>query len=123
MIRRPPRSTRTDTLFPYPTLYRSVDDLPLEILASREPGVEGLVIVIIARAEIKPARGRRRGCTLAVLHRYRPARRGAIPVGADDLAVEADALAHMALLDDALEIFEDRRAVGRTEERSGVKEG
>src|SRR3546814_14188175 len=24
MIRRPPRSTRTDTLFPYPTLFRSV---------------------------------------------------------------------------------------------------
>src|SRR3546814_10677803 len=25
MIRRPPRSTRTDTLFPYPTLVRSID--------------------------------------------------------------------------------------------------
>src|SRR3546814_11336128 len=24
MIRRPPRATRTDTLFPYPTLFRSV---------------------------------------------------------------------------------------------------
>src|SRR3546814_9463676 len=27
MIRRPPRSTRTDTLFPYTTLFRSDDDL------------------------------------------------------------------------------------------------
>src|SRR6056297_4270490 len=27
MIRRPPRSTRTDTLFPYTTLFRSVDDV------------------------------------------------------------------------------------------------
>src|SRR3546814_16983893 len=27
MIRRPPRSTRTDTLFPYTTLFRSVDTL------------------------------------------------------------------------------------------------
>src|SRR3546814_7522547 len=26
MIRRPPRSTRTDTLFPYTTLFRSNDD-------------------------------------------------------------------------------------------------
>src|SRR3546814_8269172 len=26
MIRRPPRSTRTDTLFPYSTLFRSCDD-------------------------------------------------------------------------------------------------
>src|SRR3546814_822592 len=27
MIRRPPRSTRTDTLFPYTTLFRSLDEL------------------------------------------------------------------------------------------------
>src|SRR3546814_3431141 len=27
MIRRPPRSTRTDTLFPYTTLFRSLDAL------------------------------------------------------------------------------------------------
>src|SRR3546814_8187795 len=27
MIRRPPRSTRTDTLFPYTTLFRSLADL------------------------------------------------------------------------------------------------
>src|SRR3546814_19035713 len=27
MLRRPPRSTRTDTLFPYTTLFRSVDGL------------------------------------------------------------------------------------------------
>src|SRR3546814_3600565 len=27
MIRRPPRSTRTDTLFPYTTLFRSLDML------------------------------------------------------------------------------------------------
>src|SRR3546814_15603110 len=26
MIRRPPRSTRTDTLFPYTTLFRSADE-------------------------------------------------------------------------------------------------
>src|SRR3546814_7452626 len=28
MIRRPPRSTRTDTLFPYTTLFRSLDEGP-----------------------------------------------------------------------------------------------
>src|SRR3546814_12221986 len=42
MLRRPPRSTRTDTLFPYPTLFRSGPDAPwprraAEIL--RFPGV------------------------------------------------------------------------------------
>src|SRR3546814_20561921 len=31
MIRRPPRSTRTDTLFPYTTLFRSIEALsPVE---------------------------------------------------------------------------------------------
>src|SRR3546814_20132053 len=34
MIRRPPRSTRTDTLFPYTTLFRS--PLPLAILPHRD---------------------------------------------------------------------------------------
>src|SRR3546814_8176835 len=31
MIRRPPRSTRTDTLFPYTTLFRSVDRTAREV--------------------------------------------------------------------------------------------
>src|SRR3546814_20248634 len=30
MIRRPPRSTRTDTLFPYTTLFRSLDKVTLD---------------------------------------------------------------------------------------------
>src|SRR3546814_17873383 len=34
MIRRPPRSTRTDTLFPYTTLFRSIVTLPLGVLAA-----------------------------------------------------------------------------------------
>src|SRR3546814_1416516 len=36
MIRRPPRSTRTDTLFPYTTLFRSV--VPCAVAA--DPNVE-----------------------------------------------------------------------------------
>src|SRR3546814_10049008 len=35
MIRRPPRSTRTDTLFPYTTLFRS--NAPFEMVESFEP--------------------------------------------------------------------------------------
>src|SRR3546814_17398084 len=38
MIRRPPRSTRTDTLFPYPTLFRSHEQHPLEALEEPDPG-------------------------------------------------------------------------------------
>src|SRR3546814_12357947 len=36
MIRRPPRSTRTDTLFPYTTLFRSVcGEQPVEFLVTK----------------------------------------------------------------------------------------
>src|SRR3546814_18217306 len=52
MIRRPPRSTRTDTLFPYTTLFRS--DGPL--FAERARGAEHLQLVVgrqaIARLDL-----------------------------------------------------------------------
>src|SRR3546814_19102543 len=38
MIRRPPRSTRTDTLFPYPTLFRSVYHYPETLFAAHFVG-------------------------------------------------------------------------------------
>src|SRR3546814_20705385 len=41
MIRRPPRSTRTDTRFPYTTLFRSIDTLA----AKAAPGVLGVYTV------------------------------------------------------------------------------
>src|SRR3546814_9756907 len=37
MIRRPPRATRTDTLFPYTTLFRSLIVLTVRHLAPRVP--------------------------------------------------------------------------------------
>src|SRR3546814_17783683 len=39
MIRRPPRSTRTDTLFPYTTLFRS-PDVDLDPATDRERATE-----------------------------------------------------------------------------------
>src|SRR3546814_13412188 len=39
MIRRPPRSTRTDTLFPYTTLFRSSNMGDLSPLSNREEAV------------------------------------------------------------------------------------
>src|SRR3546814_9680367 len=38
MIRRPPRSTRTDTLFPYTTLFRSLADA--ERIADRDDRID-----------------------------------------------------------------------------------
>src|SRR3546814_6230481 len=37
MIRRPPRSTRTDTLFPYTTLFRSAREANAEIADPNSP--------------------------------------------------------------------------------------
>src|SRR3546814_16825853 len=51
MIRRPPRSTRTDTLFPYTTLFRSikvsvVDSATQQCIASSQyPDIESEIIV------------------------------------------------------------------------------
>src|SRR3546814_9178516 len=42
MIRRPPRSTRTDTLFPYTTLFRSRRP---RLIAARYRGIEQGVVV------------------------------------------------------------------------------
>src|SRR3546814_15292680 len=49
MLRRPPRSTRTDTLFPYTTLFRSGD---ARWRAAARPG----------EVHAAPARARRRAC-------------------------------------------------------------
>src|SRR3546814_5686480 len=60
MIRRPPRSTRTDTLFPYTTLFRS-DRYPELLLGQVQPLVggqegpgksDGVALEIITEAEV-----------------------------------------------------------------------
>src|SRR3546814_1872559 len=45
MIRRPPRSTRTDTLFPYTTLFRSVDG-GTDLQAAPHPGRVGAEVEV-----------------------------------------------------------------------------
>src|SRR3546814_18627407 len=52
MTRRPPRSTRTDTLFPYTTLFRSINDLMLLDPAHASKALchdPGCIMVAIAR--------------------------------------------------------------------------
>src|SRR3546814_4768323 len=44
MIRRPPRSTRTDTLFPYTTLFRSDHDVPVPLLFVQRRVLHGLFL-------------------------------------------------------------------------------
>src|SRR3546814_3451783 len=54
MIRRPPRSTRTDTLFPYTTLFRSRRSV-LGHIAERLVATQGGLGGPAADAELQPA--------------------------------------------------------------------
>src|SRR3546814_5011790 len=47
MIRRPPRSTRTDTLFPYTTLFRSKSKLAGERIMAEICGRHGIPLITI----------------------------------------------------------------------------
>src|SRR3546814_11246483 len=66
MIRRPPRSTRTDTLFPYTTLFRSADAHERIDLLSERDGVEQCRVTCDHAAVLKlldaPLTGCRRQC-------------------------------------------------------------
>src|SRR3546814_1018135 len=48
MIRRPPRSTRTDTLFPYTTLFRSFQPGNLVVIAARPAMGKSALVANIA---------------------------------------------------------------------------
>src|SRR3546814_2050477 len=100
MIRRPPRSTRTDTLFPYTTLFRSIAILEL----GAEGGIAARVRVVartdphdtleqtlqMPGADLQSAGDLRQGHALAVLRvdqaagpthqRHLPRRRGSLAV-------------------------------------------
>src|SRR3546814_10034551 len=58
MIRRPPRSTRTDTLFPYT---RSSD---LRLLGAARPARRGLVLPAVRGDRADQARGRKPICAV-----------------------------------------------------------
>src|SRR3546814_4456285 len=95
MIRRPPTSTRTDTLFPYTTLFRSGRQVANEVLghadlllggrvrvepdragdAVDEQQVEGLVVAphVGHRDAVRPQRAIDLGFDLEALERARPA--------------------------------------------------
>src|SRR3546814_3338793 len=78
MIRRPPRSTRTDTLFPYTTLFRSVIDGVRHVTVDQE-GVPSQII------------GGSR-CIAAVRHRLRCDDRDAIMPRSEEHTSELQSL-------------------------------
>src|SRR3546814_19851450 len=101
MIRRPPRSTRTDTLFPYTTLFRSQLGESLPPLASRlivhRRGEIGLKIERAAVGNValkhQPGTAQRKAASVrdrAVLHRTQAghARRRAIVTGPEGIVAQ-----------------------------------
>src|SRR3546814_11134510 len=64
MIRRPPRSTRTDTLFPYTTLFRSVQ-LATGNLGS-EDGAGIQAVAVVAAADTADVVGEHTGVQLEI---------------------------------------------------------
>src|SRR3546814_7942529 len=59
MIRRPPRSTRTDTLFPYTTLFRSLNGQPsLALKVSKRSGENIIETIERVRAVVEAQRAR-----------------------------------------------------------------
>src|SRR3546814_19608881 len=62
MIRRPPRSTRTDTLFPYTTLFRSIcSEHNIGQPKAAEAAPKSAIIAKAGRAHNRPASPRHRG--------------------------------------------------------------
>src|SRR3546814_15603728 len=89
MIRRPPRSTRTDTLFPYTTLFRSLDRRvrlrTFEIAIFIEPASD------VLRRIARQVERRRRGGTADGGIEVRPVIVGAAPRNIQQRADLADA--------------------------------
>src|SRR3546814_19355697 len=114
MIRRPPRSTRTDSLFPYTTLFRSVGAvfcvLDLGGIGRRTPGAESAFVHFAARAEIAGARILR--CS---------ERAGVEAVAAAD--TEILRMQHHGVLRGVEAVDRADRRAGRSEERRVGKEG
>src|SRR3546814_5693770 len=87
MLRRPPRSTRTDTLFPYTTLFRSYAQAGLLVspsiaymysfaeiaaeLALETPGIDCLETATICRGPRNVGSGVTVGSTASIFEAYR----------------------------------------------------
>src|SRR3546814_1222857 len=71
MIRRPPRSTRTDTLFPYTTLFRSAD-----AVARRLERLVGFRLVAVAAKVLQGNTVARAGIAEQLFHALQPRQHG-----------------------------------------------
>src|SRR3546814_1399101 len=131
MIRRPPRSTRTDTLFPYTTLFRScgVRNAPVRRHRLPRPDRAHLVRRIVADGkdeiehrrirpgELLPAFGAKAGDIVVEALQHLQAQRVHLPLGLASGAERAEAAQPLAL-EDRLRQNAARGIAGRSEEHT-----
>src|SRR3546814_8925459 len=80
MIRRPPRSTRTDTLFPYTTLFRSYRRVPRPDRETYFPDSPARARAVLPRTQ--PSRNRDGAARCSAARSPRPVRRAcAVEIG------------------------------------------
>src|SRR3546814_14577939 len=99
MIRRPPRSTRTDTLFPYTTLFRSDQDRAVAVIDTQSCVRRALHLDIAAEVErpfVAAAVGTAQGVSLLrilrlVLEEYEAIERAGAAVLGDQMHVRSSA--------------------------------
>src|SRR3546814_15736127 len=104
MIRRPPRSTRTDTLFPYTTLFRSIDGRKFGPAAPRP------VLIVEEMIEKALVSGRAR--------RLRPLR--CVPIEAQAVAGPRRRLGARHIAAPGADAIGGQRQTGRRHRRTGV---
>src|SRR3546814_18888977 len=112
MIRRPPRSTRTDTLFPYTTLFRSLGEAAIVAAALRDLRGE-----FAGRRKDEHAATARRGplgVVQQIVERRQRKGRGLAGAGLRDAAQVA------ALEQDGNSLLLDRGQIGRASCRERV---
>src|SRR3546814_18141130 len=112
MIRRPPRSTRTDTLFPYTTLFRSVEALDRGHGGGAEAGiVRRQHVVALGERRDQLAEHVRRGGE-AVQQQHGGARR-----------IASLAIGDLAALDQGAAVVDLRRGGSRCRCEGGAERG
>src|SRR3546814_15020784 len=111
MIRRPPRSTRTDTLFPYTTLFRSLRDRKAGGGRPRLAADRLLCRRLCVRRLLHAARGNRQSKAQEIRDRYADARRGRRRRGARRLGGRRAAAVPVQPRPCARALCEDRKSV------------
>ena len=89
-----------------------VDNGARKALAARNLRIVGRIVVVVSGPQKQELAGHLAGSPRIVFERQCPARDCAVPVGGKHLAAKPDIAADVAVIDDLVEIFQNRRTIG-----------